>query len=143
MFLFIWNIKEHKYGKRLISIHLMFLFIPFGSFTVIFPTYFNTSHVLIYQFNRYSSLFCFKHFNTSHVLIYQSWEFKEKEIWIISIHLMFLFIRASSSFTHTLQQFQYISCSYLSRFKTQTVTRLRISIHLMFLFIELHRVTPL
>ena len=100
-----------------ISIHLMFLFIPFElasrlsgeKFQYISCSYlskrlsnlfaisshFNTSHVLIYRNNSSRKYHWQIHFNTSHVLIY----------------LFPFFI-----FSHYDNIFQYISCSYLSVF---------------------------
>ena len=52
----------------------------------------NTSHVLIYPTNSLINVSCFAYLNTSHVLIYR-----------FSLEVLVL-----------LQEFKYISCSYLS-----------------------------
>ena len=55
---------------------------------------------------------------------------------IISIHLMFLFIPIFFHSFSTLYAFQYISCSYLSKLNILLSLHSHISIHLMFLFIS-------
>ena len=79
----------------------MFLFIHALGGNGMVTKNFNTSHVLIYQRNRVPFWNKWRDFNTSHVLIYPFSQFN-----IVPL----------------LQQFQYISCSYLSRCKWKYYT---------------------
>ena len=75
---------------------------------------FNTSHVVIYQLNRYLRELCQKSFNTSHVVIYLQVKIYLLIFMQVSIHLMLLFIDAYLRIYTALGEFQYISCCYLS-----------------------------
>ena len=71
----------------------MFLFIYILRVCHYLMVYLNTSHVLIYPTNSLINVSCFAYLNTSHVLIYR-----------FSLEVLVL-----------LQEFKYISCSYLSK----------------------------
>ena len=116
MFLFIGFFLWFWDMNCLISIHLMFLFIPAG------PIHykssisdFNTSNVFIYHVLISSVRSFYSNFNTSNVFIYRCCVTAIIRLNRISIHLMFLFIHADS---------------YGADRKRH------ISIHLMFLFIR-------
>ena len=121
---------------KLVSIHLMLLFIPDGlpeltgsiQFQYISCCYlsemevtlvdhlvrFNTSHVVIYQRYRMEESMERKSFNTSHVVIYPPIFFIKR------IKLLFQYIsccylsNSLEGLKNTIIQFQYISCCYLS-----------------------------
>ena len=97
--------------------------------------YFNTSHVTVYPCNKtptaseasfqYISCYCLSlkmnlesqlqlNFNTSHVTVYPYKCFFGNVWYIISIHLMLLFISASQYVVFFAPLFQYISCYCLS-----------------------------
>ena len=97
-----------------------------------------------------------RHFNTSHVTVYHDHELYggkrrlfqyiscyclslpstlSDSSFVISIHLMLLFIRCGYGQDQTGQEFQYISCYCLSGFPTWHLLLSVISIHLMLLFI--------
>ena len=103
--------------KLNIQIHLMFLFI-FGSKYNSHPAVFhsNTSHVLIYLTVLSSLNSMDSNSNTSHVLIYLNGISTLAFLYLIQIHLMFLFISKSATDTHYTHPIQ---------------------IHLMFLFIDI------
>ena len=121
---------------------------------------FNTSHVVIYRKKNTSNSIGNLCFNTSHVVIYQEKNKRDKNmykfqyisccylsqhltlflpiIYVVSIHLMLLFIATEEEQTVTEQAFQYISCCYLSLSDCRTMIMLPfVSIHLMLLFINI------
>ena len=100
-----------------------------------FSKHFNTSHVTVYQISsiwcipkptfQYISCYCLsqgKHlireltlnFNTSHVTVYQPPPAVPFWYFIISIHLMLLFIKKFRNTKVHAMSFQYISCYCLS-----------------------------
>ena len=142
-----------------ISIHLMFLFIKVLTLFLILVLDFNTSHVLIYHNFPWRKLERYSYFNTSHVLIYRKPKVENKynltnfntshvliypfsQFNIVPLLQQFQYISCSYlSITYLHQsvrkpEFQYISCSYLSRGSNGLVGFAGISIHLMFLFIQ-------
>ena len=97
--------------------------------------HFNTSHVTVYLFCiiffqktsifQYISCYCLSkpsvqqqavqlYFNTSHVTVYQGNHLLQDILFLISIHLMLLFISSWYFKTDTNCLFQYISCYCLS-----------------------------
>ena len=121
---------------RIISIHLMLLFIlvlPQGS---PFVLHFNTSHVTVYQVEIAGKKYTWTHFNTSHVTVYQSFR-------TIMIRLRRHFNTSHVTVYHLTVDFndsdiilfQYISCYCLSIRRTDFIAGGYISIHLMLLFI--------
>ena len=75
---------------------------------------FTTSHVTVYQWYYDSRLFTFIDFNTSHVTVYQILVMHHAFSFLISIHLMLLFIRMAAVGGERSIVFQYISCYCLS-----------------------------
>ena len=63
------------------------------------------------------------------------WSVLQEAVYIISIHLMLLFIVLESPEPPHADKFQYISCYCLSPIATLLVNVIVISIHLMLLFI--------
>ena len=142
---------------KIISIHLMFLFIAMGNYyaskytafqyiscsylsemgeaTKEYRSNFNTSHVLIYHILLLQWIFKIKYFNTSHVLIYpvQLTTTKGYGINFNTSHV--LIYRIKCILNRLSSGFQYISCSYLSYIRFTNIKTFYISIHLMFLFI--------
>ena len=135
MFLFITF--QCIYCKRfvLIQIHLMFLFISSYASQIISIEYSNTSHVLIYQYQKHSQIlissfkyiscsylsscnalktFIKKNSNTSHVLIYQIFDKLKFKSEIDSNTSHVLIYLAEIKARTILVEFKYISCSYLS-----------------------------
>ena len=78
---------------RIISIHLMLLFIRNRSWWIDWRCNFNTSHVTVYLELVYVAI----------------------TVIFISIHLMLLFIVTCTESAHIMSVFQYISCYCLSR----------------------------
>ena len=79
-------------GKKLVSIHLMLLFITVAiSVRPVFLR-FNTSHVVIYRKDTGRAWYFKVSFNTSHVVIYPKSKVKCIVCTMVSIHLMLLFI---------------------------------------------------
>ena len=121
---------------RIISIHLMLLFIlvlPQGS---PFVLHFNTSHVTVYHGAQSNIVSIHADFNTSHVTVYQSFR-------TIMIRLRRHFNTSHVTVYHLTVDFndsdiilfQYISCYCLSIRRTDFIAGGYISIHLMLLFI--------
>ena len=80
--------------------------------------------------------FYYLHFNTSHVTVYPFHNRTLHLLYLISIHLMLLFIAAASGEDLATTSFQYISCYCLSyTYLTPNIFLKFISIHLMLLFI--------
>ena len=98
----------------LISIHLMLLFIIAAWILLVIFHYFNTSHVTVYLCLGSDRKRNIRYFNTSHVTVYQRFGRPFRLRYLISIHLMLLFIFFSA---------------FTAKFKNA------ISIHLMLLFI--------
>ena len=76
---------------------------------------FNTSHVTLYR--RCNRRYCHKKFcfNTSHVTLYRYKWMLFYAGWIVSIHLMLLFIIIGLALALWKKMFQYISCYSLSQ----------------------------
>ena len=79
----------------------------------IFILSFTTSHVTVYQ-NAYKNTNHRIYFNTSHVTVYQILVMHHAFSFLISIHLMLLFIRMAAVGGERSIVFQYISCYCLS-----------------------------
>ena len=142
-----------------ISIHLMLLFIECRKWNACGVFYFNTSHVTVYQFRLHTIRALTVHFNTSHVTVYQPQCYQHQSLYLISIHLMLLFILSSdrihlclpSISIHLMLLFifmsillsikkEYFNTSHVTVYQSYTngfPSSLLISIHLMLLFILL------
>ena len=102
------NRFPRNYARLNISIHLMFLFIPFLMLCNGFKFHFNTSNVFIYPAVEKGYQDPRWNFNTSNVFIYQFPCSLARQLINISIHLMFLFIGAEMAQTTIAFLFQYI-----------------------------------
>ena len=92
MLLFIHLEHTISISSSKISIHLMLLFIWYCLYSSSNDCYFNTSHVTVYPHER-RRILC---------------------LYIISIHLMLLFIGSDGVKSNEITVFQYISCYCLS-----------------------------
>ena len=79
-------------------------------------------------------------FNTSHVTLYLNITIKYITYFLVSIHLMLLFIVFKTAHGYDKSLFQYISCYSLSTCRGEIHTHEHVSIHLMLLFIEGDRI---
>ena len=120
----------------IISIHLMLLFIIAAWILLVIFHYFNTSHVTVYLCLGSDRKRNIRYFNTSHVTVYQRFGRPFRSRYLISIHLMLLFIAPLVTiFQSTLLNF---NTSHVTVYPLQLCTALGpslISIHLMLLFI--------
>ena len=142
----------------IISIHLMLLFIIAAWILLVIFHYFNTSHVTVYLCLGSDRKRNIRYFNTSHVTVYQRFGRPFRSRYLISIHLMLLFIAPLVTiFQSTLLNFNtshvtvypygilhyylfvsYFNTSHVTVYPLQLCTALGpslISIHLMLLFI--------
>ena len=119
----------------IISIHLMLRFILDAGFRLgDVVSYFNTSHVTVYQSLHLASRLLNWNFNTSHVTVYQ---------WVLPLRngTTFQYIscyglsRKNSKLPPPIIKFQYIPCYGLSQCQGWCNTRVQISIHPMLRFI--------
>ena len=134
MLLFIPVCRTPVICHRIVSIHLMLLFIRTGIVYIYRINSFNTSHVtlylvdegIVYPLSRFQYISCYslsmflvchshyEHcFNTSHVTLYLAVKVHNLCWFMVSIHLMLLFIWSHLN-SHSLFSFQYISCYSLS-----------------------------
>ena len=126
--------------------------------------YFNTSHVTVYRqifqpfkeaWERFQYISCYclsllleiqagtgMYFNTSHVTVYLFNNIIHTLVFVISIHLMLLFINAVPPACASIPTFQYISCYCLSTLTLNAGKSAQISIHLMLLFISMQVCYP-
>ena len=112
----------------------MLLFIVMEDCTIACQLYFNTSHVTVYPFllcNCLCSYIISIHLMLLFIYVRRNGVYEPA----ISIHLMLLFIRTVDISLFFQREFQYISCYCLSPFYSKSVQPLMISIHLMLLFI--------
>ena len=135
MFLLIGGVSFRQGSHTNISIHLMFLLIMLLHIAkLLFPCYFNTSHVSINLTRQKPKLTSCGHFNTSHVSINlwlplrpatsqanfntshvsinPTYRGRSRSRKVISIHLMFLLILVWANTFPNVSRFQYISCFY-------------------------------
>ena len=128
-------ISQNARSNRIISKHLMLLFIIYTAVFRQLLWHFKTSHVIVYLlmgvlhsgYIRFQNISCYclsvllsirlplhLYFKTSHVIVYQISVFCKMFLRLISKHLMLLFIFARSFRTYLFPRFQNISCYCLS-----------------------------